>query len=103
MKAKTLAMLVGVSAPLILSGSTDAGFVGIETVSKPNPFGLFVVLVRPFRPSSRARARPALLQSPYSARGRPCHKVRTCVAARSAGGGPYNEMGQRVGAALPAD
>ena len=30
---------------MILSGSTDAGFVGIDTVSKPNPFGIFTVNV----------------------------------------------------------
>ena len=45
MKAKTLSVLAGVSAPLILSGSTDAGFVGIKTTSKPNDFGIFVVNV----------------------------------------------------------
>ena len=45
MKAKTLSVLAGVSAPLILSGSTDAGFVGIDTVFKPNDFGIFTVNV----------------------------------------------------------
>ncbi len=45
MKAKTLSVLAGVTAPLILSGSTDAGFVGIKTTVKPNEFGLFVVNV----------------------------------------------------------
>ena len=45
MKARTLAVLAGVSAPLILSGSTNAGFVGIKTTVKPNEFDLFVVNV----------------------------------------------------------
>ena len=45
MKAKTLSVLAGVTAPLILSGSTDAGFVGIKATTKPNEFGLFVVNV----------------------------------------------------------
>ena len=45
MKVKTLSALAGVSAPLILSGSTDAGFLGIKTTSKPNDFGIFVVNV----------------------------------------------------------
>ena len=42
MKAKTLSVLAGVSAPLILSGSTDAGFVGIRVFHKLNDYGLFV-------------------------------------------------------------
>ena len=42
MKAKTLSVLAGVSAPLILSGSADAGFVGIKVVHKPNEFGLLI-------------------------------------------------------------
>ncbi len=42
MKMKTLAMLAGVSAPMILSGSSDAGFVGIKVVGKDNPFNLLV-------------------------------------------------------------
>ena len=42
MKANTLRMLVGVAAPLILTGSVQAGFVGIKVVSKPNEFGLLV-------------------------------------------------------------
>ncbi len=45
MKVRTLSMLAGVSAPLILTGSSDAGFVGIKTTSKPNDFGLLVVNV----------------------------------------------------------
>ena len=42
MKATTLRMLVGVTAPLILTGSVQAGFLGIKVVSKPNQFGLLV-------------------------------------------------------------
>ncbi len=42
MKAKTLSVLAGVTAPLILTGSVSAGFVGIQAVSKPNDVGLFV-------------------------------------------------------------
>ncbi len=42
MKAKTLSVLAGVTAPLILTGSVSAGFVGIKAVSKPNGAGLFV-------------------------------------------------------------
>ena len=45
MKATTLRMLVGVTTPLILTGSVQAGFLGLSTVSKPNPFGLLVVNV----------------------------------------------------------
>ncbi len=45
MKVRTLAVLAGVSAPLILAGSSEAGFVGITTTSKPNDFGLLVVNV----------------------------------------------------------
>ncbi len=45
MKATTLRMLVGVTAPLILTGSVQAEFTGISTASKPNPFGLLVVNV----------------------------------------------------------
>ena len=45
MKATTLRMLVGVTAPLILTGSVQAGFTGISTASKPNPFGLLTVNV----------------------------------------------------------
>ena len=42
MKARTLSVLAGLSAPLILSGSSDAGFVGIKVVGKDNPFGILV-------------------------------------------------------------
>ncbi len=45
MKIQTMAVLAGVTAPLILSGSASGGFVGITTASKPNPFGLFTVNV----------------------------------------------------------
>ncbi len=45
MKATTLRILVGVAVPLILTGSVEAGFTGITTTSKPNPFGLLVVNV----------------------------------------------------------
>ncbi len=45
MKAATLRMLAGVTAPLILTGSVQAGFTGITTTSKPNPYGLLVVNV----------------------------------------------------------
>ncbi len=45
MKTKTLSILASVSVPLILTGTSDAGFVGIETTSKPNDFGLLVVNV----------------------------------------------------------
>ena len=45
MKATTLRTLVGVTTPLILTGSVQAGFLGISTVSKPNEFGLLVVNV----------------------------------------------------------
>ena len=39
MKAKTLSVLAGVSAPLILGGAASAGFVGVKTVLKaPNPY-----------------------------------------------------------------
>ena len=45
MKMKTLSMLAGVGAPLIATASASAGFVGINTVIKENPFGLLVVNV----------------------------------------------------------
>ncbi len=45
MKVTTLRTLVGVATPLILTGSVQAGFLGISTASKPNPFGLLVVNV----------------------------------------------------------
>ena len=42
MRAKTISVLAGVTAPLVLTGSVSAGFVGIKVVSKPNDVGLFV-------------------------------------------------------------
>ncbi len=45
MKMKTLSMLAGVGAPLIATASASAGFVGINTVIKENPFGYLVVNV----------------------------------------------------------
>ncbi len=47
MRVRTLSLLAGTAVPLILTGSAPAGFVGISTVSKPNPFGvgLFTVNV----------------------------------------------------------
>ncbi len=42
MKANTLRILAGVTAPLILTGSVQAGFLGIKVVSKPDQFGLLV-------------------------------------------------------------
>ncbi len=42
MKATTLRILVGVTTPLILTGSVQAGFLGIKVVGKPNEFGLLV-------------------------------------------------------------
>ncbi len=45
MKIKALSLLAGVGAPLILSGSVQAGFTGLSTTSKPNPYGLLVVNV----------------------------------------------------------
>ena len=38
MKVKTLAVAAGVCAPLILTGSSDAGFTGVTVTGKPNPF-----------------------------------------------------------------
>ncbi len=38
MKAKTLSVLAGVTAPLILSGSVSAGFVGVKSVGKETGF-----------------------------------------------------------------
>ncbi len=35
-------ILVGVTTPLILTGSVQAGFLGIKVVGKPNAFGLIV-------------------------------------------------------------
>ncbi len=45
MKIKTLAVTAGVSVPLILSGSVHAGYTGITTTSKPNPWGILTVNV----------------------------------------------------------
>ena len=42
MKAATLRMLVGVTAPLILTVQASAEFLGIKVVGKPNAFGLIV-------------------------------------------------------------
>ncbi len=42
MKSKTLRLLAGTATPLILTGSVQAGFVGITVVGKPNEFGLLV-------------------------------------------------------------
>ena len=42
MKTRTLSVLAGVGAPLILTGSSEAGFVGIKVTGKPNPFGILV-------------------------------------------------------------
>jgi hypothetical protein len=44
-KVRTLAVAAGVCAPLILTGSSDAGFVGLTATAKPNQFGLLVVNV----------------------------------------------------------
>ena len=38
MKAKTLSVLAGVTAPLILTGSASAGFVGLKVVGKETGF-----------------------------------------------------------------
>ena len=44
MKMKTLAVLAGISAPLIATAGADAGFVGINIVKKiPNPFGITTI------------------------------------------------------------
>ncbi len=40
MKIKTLTLLAGISAPLILGGSTFGGFLGLNTSFKPNGFGI---------------------------------------------------------------
>ncbi len=40
MRVRTLCLLAGTALPLILTGSAQAGFTGISTVSKPNPFGV---------------------------------------------------------------
>jgi MYXO-CTERM domain-containing protein len=44
MKMKTLAVLAGVSAPLIATSASSAGFVGINIVKKiPNDFGITTI------------------------------------------------------------
>ena len=45
MKVKTLSVLAGLSAPLIMTVPTDAGFVGVYHVKKANPFDLITVNV----------------------------------------------------------
>ena len=45
MKIKTLSLLAGVGAPLIMTAASSAGFVGLKTTIKDNPFGLLVVNV----------------------------------------------------------
>ncbi|MHC4219148.1 MAG: hypothetical protein ACYSU7_11910, partial [Planctomycetota bacterium] len=45
MNVKTLAVAAGFCAPLILTGSSVAKFLGISAVTKPNSFGVLVVNV----------------------------------------------------------
>ncbi len=45
MKIQTLTVLAAVATPLILTGSAQAGYLGIKATSKPNDFGLLVVNV----------------------------------------------------------
>ena len=45
MKTKTLALLAGVGAPLILTPTSPAGFTGLSWTAKPNAFDLYVVNV----------------------------------------------------------
>ncbi len=45
MKTKTFLLLAGVGTPLILTGMSHAGFLGLKTVGKGNPYGLLVVNV----------------------------------------------------------
>ena len=42
MKLRTLSVLAGVSAHLIMTGSSDAGFVGLKVVGKANPYDIIV-------------------------------------------------------------
>ncbi len=42
MKTKTLTVVAGLSAPLILCAPTSGGFLGLKVESKPNEFGLLV-------------------------------------------------------------
>jgi len=45
MRTRTLCLLTGTAVPLILTGSALAGFIGISTTSKPNPWGLHTISV----------------------------------------------------------
>ena len=45
MKVRTMTLLTGVSVPLITSAVAFAGYTGISTTSKPNPYGLLTVNV----------------------------------------------------------
>ena len=45
MKMKTLSVLAGVSAPLIMAAPSDAGFVGVYVTKKDNPYDLMTVNV----------------------------------------------------------
>ena len=45
MKIRTLSVLAGVGAPLILTAGASAAFVGIKAVGKENAFGIIVVNV----------------------------------------------------------
>ncbi len=45
MKVTTVRTLVGVATPLILVGGVNAGFTGISTASKTNPWGILTVNV----------------------------------------------------------
>ncbi|MHC4304152.1 MAG: hypothetical protein ACYSW2_06620, partial [Planctomycetota bacterium] len=45
MKVKSLAVAAGVCVPLILTESSDAGFVGVTATAKPNEFGILTVNV----------------------------------------------------------
>ena len=42
MKTRTLALLAGVSVPLIMTAPSNGGFLGITLKTKPNAFGLLV-------------------------------------------------------------
>jgi hypothetical protein len=58
MKVKTLSLLAGLGAPLILTGSTDAGFLGVYVTGKPNPYGIGVCSVYARFDNPRQRQRP---------------------------------------------
>jgi len=45
MKMRTLSVLAGVSAPLILTAGSSAEYLGIKSVGVQNPYGLIVVRV----------------------------------------------------------